>query len=186
MLLTLDNTRYTEKPDRAEFARLMNRMKRTEPREVDKRGFLEHIAAGKSFIGGAFSNGVETLDSWQIAALDFDNETEEEDENGEKVKRFLRPGEEGFISPFDALERCESLGIAPMAVYKTFNCSTENPRFRLVFDIGESTNDAAIAQAVMMTLQDLFPEADERCKNPNRIYCGTDKAVWAVCEAWFI
>ena len=194
MLITLDDVSYTEKPNRAEFARLMNRMKKAKPQEVDKCQFLQHIAAGKSWIGGAFTDGLDTLQSWQLAALDFDNETEVldadgnkvKDENGHVMKRILHPGDDGFISPFEALEKCESFGIAPLVVYKTFNCSKENMRFRLVFDFSETTDDEDFAKAIIMTLQDLFPEADRKCKNPNRIYCGTTQAVWAICEAWFI
>lgn len=194
MLLTLDDVRYTTKPDRAEFARLMNRMKAAKPREVDKHEFLQHIAAGRSFIGGAFSNELQTLDSWQLAALDFDNDTKVigddgkpvKDADGHELKRPLRPGEDGYISPFEALERCEHLGLPPMVIYQTLNNSKENPRFRIVFDFAESTTDADIAKAVVMTLLDNFPEADKQCKNPNRIYCGTNQAVWAICEAWFI
>lgn len=194
MLLTLDDVIYSSKPDRAEFGKLMNRMKAAKPRELNKLQFLEHIAAGRSFIGGAFDDGLQTLKSWQIAALDFDNDTKllgddgkpVKDADGHELKRPLRPGEEGYISPFEALERCEHLGLTPMVIYQSLNNSKENPRFRIVFDYSETTNDADIAQAVMMTLHDAFPEADKKCKNPNRIYLGTNQAVWAICEAWFI
>lgn len=193
MLLTLDDVRYTEKPDRAEFARLMNRMKAAKPREVDKYGFLQHIAAGKSFIGGAFEDDLQTLTSWQLAALDFDNVTKLgddgkpiKDESGHELKRPLRPGEDGFISPYEALERCEHLHLKPMVIYKTLNDRPENPRFRIVFDFAETTDDVNMAKAVMMTLHSVFPECDHQCKNPNRIYCGTTGAVWAICEAWFV
>lgn len=194
MLLTLDDVAYTTKPDRAEFSRLMNRMKKAEPREVDKLQFLQHIAAGKTFIGGAFTDGLQTLKSWQLAALDFDNDTKVigddgkpvKDADGHELKRPLRPGEDGYLSPFEALERCEHLGLSPMIIYQTLNNTKENPRFRIVFDFAETTDDADIAKAVVMTLLDAFPEADKLCKNPNRIYCGTNQAVWAICEAWFI
>ena len=185
MLVTLDDVAYTTKPDRIEFGRLMNRMKAAKPREVDKREFLAHIASGKTFIGGVFDDDLETLRSWQLAALDFDNAIEEK-ENGKKVKRFLQPGEEGYITPLEALERCESLRIAPMVMYQSFNCSTENPRFRIVFDMGEGITEVDTAEAVMFNLHDAFPEADKKCTNLNRMFCGTDKAVWAICEAWFI
>ena len=55
-----------------------------------------------------------------------------------------------------------------------------------MFDFSETTNDAEIARAVMMTLLNAFPEADKKCKNPNRIYLGTNQAIWAISEAWFI
>lgn len=197
MLITLDDVRYTSKPDRAEFGRLMNRFKKAKPREVSKYELLEHIAAGKSFIGGAFTDGLDTLQSWRLAALDFDNDAKVldadgkplKDESGHVVKRPLLPNEDGFISPFEALERCESLGISPFVIYKTLNCSKENPRFRVVFDVtedGEGIADQETAQAVILALMDAFPEADTQCKNPNRIYCGTTQAVWAICEAWFV
>ena len=194
MLLTLDDVRYTQKPPRSEFGSIIDRMKAAQPREVGKRGFLEHVAAGKGWIGGAFSDELKALDSWQLAALDFDNDTKvigddgkpAKDAEGHELKRPLLPGEDGFISPFEALDRCESLGITPFAMYKTFNCSKENPRFRLLFDFLEPTNEDALARAVMMTLHDVFPECDHKCTNPNRIYCGTTQTVWAICEAWFI
>ena len=194
MLLTLDDVAYTTKPDRMEFARIMNRMKTAKPREVDKRELLAHIAAGKTFIGGTFENELQTLTSWQLAALDFDNDTTVldangkplKDENGNTVKRFLQPGEDGYITPLEALERCESLRIAPMVMYQSFNCSIENPRFRIVFDMGEGITEVDTAEAVMLNLHDAFPECDHKCTNLNRMYCGTDKAVWAICEAWFI
>ena len=75
MLLTLDDVAYTAKPDRAEFARITSRMKAAQPRETDRHGFCAHIAQGKTWIGGAFDNGLKTLKSWQLAALDFDNGT---------------------------------------------------------------------------------------------------------------
>lgn len=194
MLLTLDDVVYTAKPDRAEFGRLTNRMKAAKPREVDKREFLAHIAAGKTFIGGTFDNELKTLTSWQLAALDFDNDTTVldadgkplKDKDGNTVKRFLQPGEDGYITPLEALERCESLRIAPMVMYQTLNCSTDNPRFRIVFDMGEGITEVDTAEAVVFNLHDAFPECDHKCTNLNRMYCGTDKAVWAICEAWFI
>ena len=194
MLITLDHTVYAVKPSRDEFKRLMTCMKKAQPQEVSKHELLNHISAGKSFIGGAFTNELNSLISWQVAALDFDNETKVldadgkplKDEKGHDLKRPLLPGEDGFISPFEALDRCESLGVTPFAMYKTLRYSKENPRFRLLFDFSETTNDEGIARAVIVTLQELFPEADRSCKNPNRIFLGTDKTVWAICEAWFI
>ena len=194
MLLTLDDLRYTAKPDRAEFGRLMNRMKAAKPREVDKTELLEHISNGGSFIGGAFTDGLKTLISWQVAALDFDNVTAVldadgkplKDEQGHIIKRPLLPTEDGYLSPFEALDRCESLGITPFAMYKTFNYSKENVRFRLLFDFSETANDDTLARAVILTLLDMFPEADPECKNPNRIFLGTNQAVWFICEAWFV
>lgn len=193
-MLTLDDVRYTEKPDRAEFARLTERMKAAEPREVTRYEFLEHIAAGKSFIGGAFADGLKTLQSWQLAALDFDNETKVlgddlrpvKDADGHELKRPLRPSEDGYISPFEALERCEHLGLAPMVIYRTLNNRPGNQRFRIVFDFGETTDDETEARAVMEGLHDVFPECDHKCKNPNRIYLGTTGSVWAIAEGWFI
>lgn len=194
MLLTLDDVSYATKPDRAEFARLMNRMKAAKPREITKYEFLEHIAAGKSFIGGAFSNELQTLESWQIAALDFDNETKVlgddgkpvKDADGHELKRPLRPSESGHISSYEALERCEHLGLSPMVIYKTFNNRPGNQRFRIVFDFAETTDDPDIAKAVIMTLLDVFPEADKQCKNANRIFLGTTGSVWAIAEGWFL
>lgn len=163
VVLTLDDVRYTAKPDRAEFARLMNRMKAAKPRDVDRREFCEHVAAGKSFIGGAFGCGLKTLDSWQLAALDFDD---------------------GSLSPIEALDRCERLDIAPTLLYFTLSSVVEKPRFRLAFDLGQSVHDADVAADVIATLMHEFPEADGKCKNPNRIFLGSNGEVWRCWQVY--
>lgn len=180
MLLTCDDYSYTSKPDRDEFARLVSRMKRTRPREVDKRGFLEHISAGKAWQGGTFAGGTqESMLTMQVFALDFDNVDE-------KTHEPLRFDDPMFISPWDALARCESLEVTPLVMYQTMNYTRDNPRFRLAFMLDEPITDYELAKAVQEGLMFAFPECDPQCKNLNRPYLGTTKAVWAICEAWFI
>lgn len=165
MLLTLDDVAYTAKPDRAEFARLMNRMKKTAPQEVDKRVFCEHVRAGRSWVGGAFDDGLKTFRSWQVAALDFDD---------------------GRLSPVEVLDRCELLGIAPLCLYFTLSATVENPRFRLVFMLDKPLADEAKARDCIATLLSVFPTADKKCSNANRIFLGSQGEVWTVFEVWSV
>lgn len=165
MLVTLDDVAYTTKPDRAEYSRITNRMKAAKPREVDKLEFCKHIAEGKSFIGGAFDRGLKHLISWQIAALDFDD---------------------GKISPIEALDRCEQLDIAPMLLYFTLSSTVKKPRFRLVFDLGQSVHDADVAADVIATLMHEFPESDAQCRNANRIFLGSNGEVWQCWQVWCV
>ena len=180
MLVTIDSVSYVEKPDRAEFAKLMNRMKSARPQEVDKHEFLKHISAGKAWQGGTFADGnQESMITMQVFALDFDNADE-------KTHEPLSFDDPMFISPWDALARCESLGITPLVLYQTMNYTKDNPRFRLVFMMNEPITDYGLAKAVQEGLMIAFPECDPKCKNLNRVYLGTTKAVWAICEAWFV
>lgn len=179
MLLTLDDVRYTEKPERAEFQKIVGRMKRAKPREVTKLQFLKHIAAGKAWQGGTFADGKqESMQAMHIFALDFDNVDEKHEP--------LSFDDPRFISPWDALARCEALGIVPLVLYQTLRYTKDNPRFRLVFMEDEPITDYVIAKGYMEGLRAIFPESDSKCMNLNRVYLGTTKAVWAICEAWFV
>ena len=180
MLLTLDTKRYTAKPPRSEFGAITSRLKAAEPREVSKLDFCKHVASGSAWVGGAFADGLdpESLISWQLAALDFDNE----DGDGQP----LGFDDGRFMSPWRALARCESLHIAPMLIYKTLSSTEDNPHFRLVFDMGEPVTDRDVAEAVIESLLLAFPEADKACKNINRLFLGSNGVVWVVAEAWFV
>ena len=179
MLLTLDDVTYTEKPPRKEFEAITARMKRSKPRDVTEDEFLAHVAAGKAWQGGTFANGKETsMQTMQLFGLDFDN-------TDEKTHQPLSWDDPMFITHWDMLARCESVNVVPMAIYQTLNYTRDNPRFRAVFKLDEVLTDYTTAKAVIEGLRILFPESDQKCSNLNRIYLGTTKAVWAICESWF-
>ena len=163
MVLTLDDAYYKTKPGRAEFGKITNRIKAARPREVSKGDFCSHVANGGSWVGGEFENDLKKLVRWQLSALDFDD---------------------GSFSPTDALDRCELLNITPMCVYFTLSATLDNPRFRLVFMLDQPLTDEKQARKCISALLGAFPEADQSCKNPNRIFLGSQGEVWPVYEVW--
>ena len=165
MLITLDDVRYSEKPDRAEFGKLTNRMKTATPQEVTLEEFAAHVEQGKPFIGGAFDDGLKTLKSWQVVSLDFDD---------------------GTLSPIAALERCELLGVSVAFLYFTLSATLDHPRYRLVFVLEEPLHDEERARECIEALLAAFPEADQSCKNPNRSYLGSCGEVWRVWKVYLI
>lgn len=193
-LVTLDRTFYKAKPDRAEITHITERVKRAGPSEVTRERFAEHVRRGGTWVPGCYGEPFVgddgklkwgEFESLQVVAVDIDNAIEEKDAEGRKVKRMLLPGERGYLSIPDALRLCELRGLDPMLLYTTFNHSDAWPRFRLVFDLGEPMTDEGRARAVIEQLLFAFNDAgDEKCKNPNRLYFGSNGNVKEAWRSW--
>ena len=188
ILVTLDSVAYRSKPD-GKFGAITTRLQRTRPVEIGAKVFCEHVRAGKcwtGYLGGGrsgFTGG--DFDGLQVMALDFDNaeDTGEKDADGRAIKRYLRKGEAGYMSPLGALDRLESLGIAPLCLYATFNSKPENMRFRVVVAL-DSPKRAEVASKAVFALLKAFPEADRKCSNLNRIYAGSNGDVQQTWLSW--
>lgn len=193
-MLTLDGVSYSAKPTPKDATAITRRMQGAGATECDAATFCEHVKQGRTWVGGCYE---PKQGSWgefvgqQVFALDFDNSTEVivngqpvKDADGRKVKRALRPGEDGYLDPADALGRCERLGLAPMCLYFTLGAKCPDwPKYRLVFDMGDML-DRETAQAVIRPLLIAFPEADQRCSNLNRLFYGGNGEVWECWRVW--
>lgn len=185
MLVTLDHRAYDSKPQGRDFGALTNRLKAAGGTEVSAEAFCEHVKQGKTWVGGVFEpseSGWGEFTSQQLFGIDFDNEAED----GPGVKRALNPGETGYLDPLDALRRCVSHGLHPICLYFTFSASLEplHYKYRLVFDMGEAISDRGEAEGILRTLLDMFPEADQKCSNTNRLYCGSNGEVIELWRGW--
>ena len=109
----------------------------------------------------------------QLGVLDFDNQ--------DSRKNRLQPGQEGYIDPLDMLDRCVRLGIWPACIYFTLSSDINWLRFRAVFDFKKPIMDYREARKTMAKLMKKFPECDSQCKNPNRLFLGSNGEVW---ETW--
>lgn len=70
-------------------------------------------------------------------------------------------------------ERLEFYRLPWKFFYTTLSNTVEDPRFRVVFDMGKPITDYAIASSIQLLLtKHLFPESDKQCKNANRWYYG--------------
>ena len=177
LLVKLDDVSYRAKPDGREFAAITNRLKRAKPSLIDAAAFCEHVRLGKTWVGGAFEG--ERFVGQQLFGLDFDNCAKEAG-GGRKVKRQLSEGEPGYLDPLEALERCDRLNKWPLCLYFTFSAKAEpwQPRYRIVFATDRAIGDRRLAEGFLKRLLRDFPEADQACKNTNRLYCGSQGEVW--------
>ena len=194
LLVTLDNVAYEAKPSPQEFASITNRLKRAGATEIDKEGFCKHVGQCKTWIGAVYEpngNGRGRFVCQQVFGLNFDNAVEVfdadgkplKDANGHIVKRPLEEGENGYLDPLEALRRCYGNGLEPLCLYWTFSATLDplHHRFRIVIAMDEPVTDLAKAEEILDKLLTLFPEADQKCRNVNRLFLGTP---YFVTECW--
>lgn len=68
--------------------------------------------------------------------------------------------------------KCDVMGLKMAYAYHTFSSSVAEERFRVVFACEESIKDLYIIKAVLRMLHRIFPECDQSCKNPDRMFYG--------------
>lgn len=190
--ITLDNMCYHRKPNDSDVRAITARLKQMGSREFDAASLAQFVRAGGTFVGGCFepsSGKWGAFQSMQVCALDFDNDTsvtyldrsDPERKTKRTRKRALFPDEVGYLSPAEAVARCEELGIEPMLLYFTKHNSPTWCRYRIVIDLGEPITDEAEASGIVRTLLSHFGEADQSCSNLNRLYYGSNGTV---IELW--
>lgn len=180
-MVTLDPKHYSTKPGARDAAAITRRMQEAEAVELTPPALREHVANGGAWMGGTYDprkGGWGEFAGQRIFALDFDNETHD------KPKRPLHPGEAGYIGPLDAVRVCLDCDVEPMLLYFTFGARLDplHCKFRLVIDNGEVASTEQEARAVLDDLLAAFPEADQSCKNPNRLFYGSGGECWPLYD----
>ena len=180
--ITLDDAFYMTKPQTKEYAVITKRLQLAGPVVCTLAEFCDHVKNGGSWVGATYQPsdyGWGGFIGQQVFGLDFDNAA-----TRDGVKVPLKPGDDGFLDPVDALIRCEALGLPPLCLYFTQRAQCPGwPRFRLVFDMGKLVDEDA-AEGVIETLLEFFPEADQACRNKNRIFLGSQGEVWEAWRVW--
>lgn len=82
---------------------------------------------------------------------------------------------DGGLSPEEAIQRMQAYDITPNAWYPSFRNSPEIHKFRLIFFLDTLITDIHARNYLMDGLFEMYPEADEACKNPAHFFFGTDK-----------
>lgn len=177
--VTFDTVGYKEKPSASEVGRITRRMQSRGACLVTPAQFCEAVKRGHTFVCGCYEPNPRGWDEFlgqRLFAVDIDNCSE-----GVQLKE----GDEGFLGLTKALERCYDKDLPPLAVYMTMSAKCPDvERYRIVFDYGEVVETEAEARAVYGgTLLELFPEADQKCKNPNRLFFGSNGEVIPAWEA---
>ena len=143
LLVTIDRVAYASKPHNAEIGRITRRLQASGPVEASPEELAEAIASGRTWCGGCYepsSRGWGAFIGQRIAALDFDNDVVVlgpdgkplKDAEGHVVKRDLRPGEEGYLDSWAALDRWRStIGETPLIMYPSFSFEQVNDEISL-------------------------------------------------------
>ena len=176
--VTLDTVFCKVKPQKPDYGTITNRLKQLGPTTCTPQEFCNHVKNGGTWVGAVYDpsgQGWGRFVGQRLFGLDFDNKS---------GSTPLAPGDPGYLDPLEALRRCKKLGIDPLCLYFTMSARLDWPRFRLVFDMGELVDDEVLATALIETLLGEFPEADQSCRKPNRIFLGSQGEIWECWQVW--
>lgn len=178
----LDAVPYARKPTGRELGAITNRLKKAGPVEVTPWQLMDAIERGQTFMCGTYAphagSGWGEFLGQRLAAIDIDNTG--------KDGRPLGYGEPDYLWHVKALDRARLIGLRVAFWYPTFSAAGDwyapgpGNRYRVVFDLGCTLGAEQAAQAIGELLE-VYPEADQQCKNPNRLFLGTDKRAVPVC-----
>ena len=156
--LSYDNVFQWRKP--TDVAVINNRIGKT-TKEIHTPAELMTIAEkialeGHSFCPATFKDGKRSKDGFvqqQFLALDFDNKAPNPKVTFEEVR-----------------QRAEKYGLSILFAYDTFSSANHN-KFRVIFLNDVPITDRVVAEAVMLALGTIFPEADPSCyRDVSRLY----------------
>lgn len=166
MRVTLDSVPYREKPTGSEIGRITKRMQRSGYSDVAPDELIRAISSGCTFVGAAFEpseDGWGKFVSQQVFGLDFDNTG--------KHHEPLYWDDCYYIYPEQAISRFKrKIEYALLAWYPTMSSTPERTKFRMLVDFGEPIEDEEFAKSFIAYLLSVFPEADQACKNVNRLF----------------
>lgn len=161
--IMIDPIGYNHKPTPEETAQIQIRLRDDNCiKELTIKEILTYIGQGHTFVPGVFKNGVKDSNfvSQQLIGIDIDNEENEE-----------------LLLPDKAIELLKEKGINVNSIYDTFNSSDIKPKYRLLILLDTEIKDINIIKFILKTLTDNINQADKACKNPSRIFFGTNAEI---------
>lgn len=192
--VTLDSVAYDHKPEGREIGAITRRLQQAGPSELTHAEFAQAVARGHTWCGGTYTprrGGWGEFQGLQVAALDFDNDTEVIGADGRKVKRPLLPNEAGYLDPWQAFARFVGMfggTYVAIVMYPSFSFefggTVADPeslktrmKYRLAYVLTEQITDERRAKALLDGMLRAFPEADRAARNVNRLYFGGSRSV---------
>ena len=151
--LTADPKKLTRKPRSQDVWKVKKRMRKAQVETV--HDFVEDISVGVSWSGATFKDDHLTNKNFiqtSIIGLDFDS----------------------GLTPQNAIDRLQKYNITPSCWYPSFSDDpTGNRKFRLVFFLDKSIEDASVYSTLMELFFNLYPEVD-RLQDAARFFYGTN------------
>lgn len=192
MEIRVSGLKFRRKPGTNEYFKIQKAIKTVGAfKDVSLKELAYYIGEGHSVILAKYkritaaisSIDREYIESLQLMTLDVETEKINKiDENtGEVI------GKELFAKPLP-IEEVENIiykkfGIKPILKYKTFSHTEEEPRARLIYYISRPVTVKEYESMLKVILNDkeLKGRLDDKCKNANRLWQGTDKGV-KICK----
>ncbi|MCU5020528.1 hypothetical protein OCD65_28015 [Bacillus paranthracis] len=153
--LHLDSQSYSEKPQGGAIGSINNRITERVV-ELTPAELSSELATGKTVLTGIM-NGKRTIKNFvstQVLMLDFDNK-------GDLLYK-----------TFDEVKEDEYIKANASFMYKTLSHTEELHKFRVVFILDKPLTTVEEVYGAYDFLLKKFPEADQSCKDPSRIFFG--------------
>ena len=165
IFLSLYRKRYHAKPDKRETARIQ-KYNCLKPSKVELSELIALIEQGCTFRPCAVNgSGDRGFISGQLVGIDIDNEVK---------KTPLSPDRQLKLE--DAIAESKEQGFYPVFAYRTFSAKPLHDKFRIVFCLDRAVTDPHQWKHVYGKLAAVFGTyPDPACKNPSRVFFGTDK-----------
>jgi len=156
--LTIDPKTQRTKPSDKEFGGITNRMNMVTGLTINELATFVSEPYSYTWTGSLFTGNVnnENWVSQSIFALDFDN---------------------GSITIERVYEIFHTYNIAPQLWYNTLSDSESLRKFRVVLFLDTPIYSFEIHKVISHGLLSLFPEADQKCKNPGRFFLGGKQSI---------
>lgn len=155
--VSLDNVGYSDKPLN-QIPKMKYRIS-TKWQEIELAELADLVGnKGYAMIPAHMVGGISAVNcvGIQLFALDFDHGS-----TFEQVKK-----------------KCDLWRLPIAFAYHTYNSSSEEERFRVVFRYHTVIEDTYIIKVVLAMLNKIFSESDSVCINPDRMFLGGKKLIY--------
>ncbi len=156
--VSVDNESFKEKPSKGEIPKVKKRTA-GQWQEIELKRLADlNGNKGHTIIPAHLDGGISTQNctELQLFVLDFDHKC-----TFVQIKR-----------------KCDDIGLKMAYAYHTFSSSVVEEKFRVVFVCEELIEDLFIIKTVLRMLHTIFPECDQNCKNPDRMFFGGKELIY--------
>lgn len=157
--LMVDPIQHKSKPSNSEVAKIQTRLRNEQCiKELTIKEINDIISKGHTIVLGVFKNGVKDANFIQqeLIGIDVDNKEDE-------------------VEPLEhTISTLREKGIKITSYYFTFSSTDEVPRYRLIIALDKPITNLETMKFILETIVEAFPVADKACKNPSRLFYGTN------------
>ena len=163
--LQIDRFAYKTKPE-GEYGIIKPRVQKSLPVELPLQELMTKISQGYTTSPAVLDGGL-SADFWkeqQLFFVDIDNDNDTEE----------------LLRPDDALKIAKANHLEPAFYYPTFSHTELKPKFRVAFVCEKVITNPSERSGIIEGLVSLFAQADNSCKNADKMFLGT----CLPCVAW--